>query len=54
MHQLDFGRQQLVKPGLHDGMGLPAAYFHDRPLPGKQTSQLGEQPLDKFRVTEFA
>ena len=31
MNQFNFRRKQLVNAMTHDGMGLPAADFHDRP-----------------------
>src|SRR5271169_5431669 len=51
MHQGHLSRKQLVDTVLHDGMGLSAADFHQRPRPGHDTRNCIGVLLSSSRIT---
>jgi hypothetical protein len=53
MYQLDFRREQLIQPVMHNGVGLAAADLHDRPRAGGNAADLIQPGFDQFGVAKF-
>jgi hypothetical protein len=54
VHQLDLGRQQLVEAVAHNGVGLPAADFHQHPRAGDRAPDFIDHAAHQFGVAKFS